>query len=95
MNKAQLIERIMNNGNKPYRVRSGEVKQVVELVFESITEGLAADEDVTISGFGTFKAVERAARRARNPRTGEPLTIPAKRSVKFKAGTRLKEAVDS
>jgi len=95
VNKAQLIERIMNNENKPYRVRSGEVKQVVELVFESITEGLEANEDVTISGFGTFKAVDKAARRARNPRTGEPLAIPAKRGVKFKAGTRLKEAVDN
>lgn len=95
MNKAQLIERIMNNENKPYRVRSGEVKQVVELVFESITEGLAAGEDVTISGFGTFKGVEKPARKGRHPRTGALLAIQAKRGVKFKPGKQLKEAVDN
>ena len=48
-----------------------------------------------IAGFGTFSVVERAAREGRNPRTGETIPIPASKSVKFRVGAGLKEAVNN
>jgi DNA-binding protein HU-beta len=48
---------------------------------------------VSVSGFGSFKVVKRAARKGRNPRTGEDLQIPASKTVKFTAGKALKESL--
>ena len=56
--------------------------------------GLARNEEVSISGFGSFKVVERAGREGRNPRTGEPMKIAARRSPTFKPGTQLKRSVE-
>jgi DNA-binding protein HU-beta len=60
-------------------------------VFDIISESLKAGENVAITGFGTFKIVERAARKGRNPRTQKPLDIPASKTVKFSVGKALKE----
>jgi DNA-binding protein HU-beta len=49
---------------------------------------------VTISGFGSFKVVERSARQGRNPQTGEPITIDARKSPVFRPGTQLKRSVE-
>lgn len=54
---------------------------------------MAAGEDVTFVGFGSFKRKERGARKGRNPKTGAELNIPAKKAVSFTAGKSLKEAV--
>ena len=59
-----------------------------------ITETLQGGDRVQIAGFGTFSVVERAAREGRNPRTGETIPIPASKSVKFRVGAGLKEAVN-
>ena len=61
---------------------------------EAITEGLKKEGKVTFVGFGTFSAKERAAREGINPLTKEPLKIPAKTVVSFKAGSKLKESVN-
>lgn len=68
--------------------------KVVNAVFEAIEESLAKGDDVTVSGFGSFKVVERSARSGRNPQTGEPMTIAARKSPVFRPGTQLKRAVE-
>jgi DNA-binding protein HU-beta len=89
MNKASLVEKV-------HEVLGGtkvQAEQVVDTVFGSVTESLKSGEDVSIAGFGIFSAKERAARTARNPRTGEPVQVPAMRVPKFKAAKALKDAV--
>ena len=65
----------------------------VEAVFETITSTLSKGEEVAVAGFGSFKAVPRAARMGVNPKTGEKIQIAATTAPKFKAGKALKEAV--
>ena len=64
-----------------------------EAVFEAITKTLARGEEVTVTGFGTFRAVKVAARDGINPKTGEKIRIAAAVRPKFKAGKGLKDAV--
>jgi DNA-binding protein HU-beta len=60
----------------------------------AIQDSLARNDEVSISGFGNFKVVERAGREGRNPRTGETMMIAARRSPTFKPGTQLKRTVE-
>jgi len=71
-----------------------DVGRVVEGVFETITGCLKTEDKVVVAGFGSFEISHRAARTGRNPRTGEPIPIPASKAPKFKAGKALKEAVN-
>jgi len=66
----------------------------VEAVLGAITETLQKGDAVALSGFGSFVAKVRAARTGRNPRTGEPVAIPASRAPAFKAGKALKDALN-
>ncbi len=68
--------------------------KAVNAVFSAIETALAEGEEVTISGFGSFKVVERSARQGRNPQTGDPITIDARKSPVFRPGTQLKRAVE-
>lgn len=68
--------------------------QAFEAVFDSIAESLRAGEGAKVPGFGSFAVSERAARKGRNPATGESISIKASKSVRFKAGKELKEAVN-
>lgn len=68
--------------------------KAVNAVFSAIEESLSNGDEVTISGFGSFKVVERAARQGRNPQTGEEMTIRARKSPVFRPGTQLKRAVE-
>ncbi len=89
MNKANLVEKV-------HEVLGGtkvQAEQVVETIFGSITNSLKNGEDVSIAGFGIFASKERAARTARNPRTGETVNVPAMKVPKFKAAKALKDAV--
>ena len=62
-----------------------------EKLFAIISESLKQGDAVSISGFGSFKVVNRKARKGRNPQTGEEIQIPASKSVKFTPGKTLKE----
>ena len=90
MNKVALVEEVM-------KVTGIEVKKqavaAVEAVFEIITKELSKGGEVAITGFGTFRAVRRAARMGVNPKTGEKIQIAASVKPKFKAGKGLKDAV--
>ena len=67
--------------------------KAVNAVFSTIEQALANGDEVTISGFGSFRVVERAAREGRNPQTGEQMTIAARKSPVFRPGTQLKRSV--
>jgi integration host factor subunit alpha len=67
----------------------------VNAFFDTIKNTLTAGEDVKLSGFGNFVLNEKKARPGRNPKTGEAHIIAARRVVTFKAGTKLKEVVNS
>lgn len=67
--------------------------KAVNAVFESISASLSDGDEVAVSGFGSFKVVERSSREGRNPQTGESITIPARKSPVFRPGTQLKRSV--
>ncbi len=89
MNKASLVEKVheMLGGTKV------QAEQVVDLVFSSITGELKKGGDVSVAGFGIFAVKARAAREARNPRTGAMVKVPATKVPKFRASKALKDAV--
>ena len=89
MNKGELIDKVAGE----IGVTKKEGKKAVECVFETITDCLAKGDAVRLVGFGTFGARQRAARMARNPRTGEKIQVKAMNVPFFKAGKELKEKV--
>jgi DNA-binding protein HU-beta len=89
MTKEHLVEAVREKLQGSKR----QAQEVVDLVFDKITEALAKGEEVLISGFGSFKVKERAGRSGVNPRTGEKISIPSMKVPKFKPGKGLKEAV--
>lgn len=68
-------------------------EKAVNAVLDAVTEALAEGERVSLVGFGSFEVKDRAARRGINPRTKEPMDIPASKLPAFRAGKGLKEAV--
>ena len=91
MTKSDLIERLAGKAEMT-RPRA---EELLDFLLNDVTEALKKGEKVNISGFGTFTVSNRKARTGRNPKTGEPIEIPASRSAKFKAGKTLKEALGS
>ncbi|MDZ7835359.1 MAG: HU family DNA-binding protein [Alkalibacterium sp.] len=88
-NKAELIEKVASSAD----LTKKDATAAVEAVFESIKDTLADGEKVQIIGFGNFEVRDRAARKGRNPQTGEEIQIPATKVPAFKAGKALKDAV--
>jgi DNA-binding protein HU-beta len=89
MTKADLIERLAAKADLP-RPRA---EEILNHVLDDITDGLKRGDKVNISGFGTFTVSNRKARTGRNPKTGEPIDIPATRSAKFRAGKNLRDSM--
>lgn len=71
------------------------VSEVLNAALGSIEKTLASGDEVALSGFGTFRIVSRPARDGRNPQTGAPMRIAARRSPAFRAGASLKRAIGS
>ncbi len=90
MNKGDLIEKIA----KDCDMSKAATEQVLKSILATITEAIADGDKVTLIGFGTFSVTERAARDGRNPQTGKTIKIPARKVAKFKAGSKLVEAVN-
>ena len=90
MSKTELVEYVAETAN----VSKAEASRVVDAVLAGITEGLKKDGKVAFVGFGTFTSKKRAAREGINPLTKEPMKIPAKNVVSFKAGAKLKDSVN-
>jgi len=89
MKKAEMIDEIA----KVLKTKK-EARQVFESLLNNITKSLKKKEDVTLMGFGAFKAIKRPARKGRNPYTGEPIIIKASTRVKFVPGKALKDAIE-
>lgn len=89
MNKAALVD-IVHEALGTTKVQA---ESIVDLVFDTITTSLKKNNEVSIAGFGIFSAKQRAARSARNPRTGEMVKVAAMKVPKFRAAKALKDAV--
>ena len=89
MNKQDIAEKV----HSVLGTTKADAERAVEAMMESIVDGLKKGEDVSIAGLGIFKTKQRAARTARNPRTGAAVQVPATRVPKFQAAKALKEAV--
>ena len=70
-----------------------ESRELVEAFFQEIKQSLKNSEDVKISGFGNFKILNKKERPGRNPKTGEPVTISARKVVTFKASQKLRKRI--
>src|SRR3954453_7456788 len=90
MTKAELVEDVA----RAAELTKKDAERLVEIVFESIIETLNGGEKIELRGFGSFRVRERGARRGRNPKTGDPVDIPAKRVPYFKPGKELKELIN-
>jgi len=90
MTKAELVEDVADAAE----LTKKDAERLVEIVFESIIESLNQGEKIELRGFGSFRVRERGARRGRNPKTGDPVNIPAKRVPYFKPGKELKELIN-
>jgi DNA-binding protein HU-beta len=89
MTKSELVRVLAEDFELPRR----QVNDLVEGLLDKITEVLKSGDKVALTPFGQFRIRDRAARIARNPQTGEPVNVPAKRVLKFTAGRTLKDAV--
>jgi DNA-binding protein HU-beta len=92
MNKAEFIDAVCKGYHGRFSSKN-QAAEMVDAVLETIQNSLAAGHDVTFTGFGGFKPVQRAERKGRNPRTGASIAVPAKKAVKFTPGKLLREAV--
>jgi integration host factor beta subunit len=91
MTKSELIEKVVQS-HVMLNIKVSEI--VVNTVFDSIEEALKSGDKVEIRGFGSFTIRERLGREARNPKSGEVVRIPSKKTPFFKTGKELKERVN-
>lgn len=89
MNKAELIESLAKKLNLP----KSSVGNIVGALLQEITDELSSGNSVVLAGFGTFEVRQRSAREGRNPRTGEPVQIPATLIPAFRPSKVLKDSV--
>jgi DNA-binding protein HU-beta len=90
LNKVELVDAVSASSG----LSKNDAAKAVEAVLDSIVAELRKGEEVRLVGFGTFLVTNRAASEGRNPRTGEPVHIPASKQPKFRAGKGLKEEVN-
>jgi DNA-binding protein HU-beta len=89
MNKTELVKAVSAQAELTLK----DAGSAVDALFETITNTLAKEEKIQLIGFGTFEVRERAARKGRNPQTGEEIEIAASKVPAFKPGKELKDAV--
>src|SRR5690625_5270055 len=89
MRKPELVEYIADRAD----LSNDKANQVLSAILNEVTNALARKESVSLVGFGTFEVRHRAARKGKNPQTGEPLDIPASNNVGFRPGKALRDAL--
>lgn len=89
MNKAELVEQIAAKAD----ITKADAERALSALLEAVATSLKEEEPVVLVGFGAFVVRRRAARKGRNPQTGEEIKIKAAKVVGFKAGKALKEAI--
>ncbi len=90
MTKSELVAEI----SKVAKTTKQEAEQALNGIFDAIKETLSKGKEIRLTGFGSFKVNQRAARTGRNPRTGQEIKIAASKAPVFKAGKELKDAVN-
>ena len=90
MNKTELIAAVANKTG----ITKKDAGDVLNAFLDAIKDAMASGDKVQLIGFGTFEAKERAARTARNPRTGTEIEVPAAKAPTFKAGKGLKDSIN-
>ena len=89
MNKTELVKAVSTQAELTQK----DAAKVIDALLETISNTLAKEEKIQLVGFGTFEVRDRAARKGRNPQTGEEIDIAASKVPAFKPGKELKEAV--
>jgi DNA-binding protein HU-beta len=100
MNRSELVNEVCgllngqaDNASSEHKFTKTFAEKVLNVVLDAIANGIKKDGGVQIVGFGTFSVAEREPRVGVNPRTGDKIQIGASKSVRFKAGTKLKESL--
>lgn len=91
MTRSALVEKI---AQKVEGLTLRQTEIVVDTVFDSIKDALQKGDKVEIRRFGNFRLKERRPRRARNPKTGQSVDVPAKKAIRFKVGKALRDALN-
>ncbi|QLE53243.1 HU family DNA-binding protein (plasmid) [Nostoc sp. C057] len=89
MNKGELVDAVAAKTN----ITKKQADEVISAFLSVVTEAVANGDKVTLVGFGSFERRERSEREGRNPKTNEPMTIPATKVPAFSAGKQFKEKV--
>lgn len=90
MNKAELVADVAERMGEPKM----KAEEAVDAVFDAIKDALVKGNEVRLPAFGVFVVSESAARKARNPQTGEEVLVPAGKRARFRPGKALKEALN-
>ncbi len=90
MNKSELVEKIAKKSSLTLKESQAALNAFIETVGETLSQG----DTITLVGFGTFLVRDRSEREGKNPRTGEPVHIPASKLPAFKAGKVLKDTIN-
>lgn len=91
MNRNDLVEHLAEE----HELTKSFARELVDSIFGMITSAAQKGEEVSLFGFGIFKIAERAARKGRNPRTGEAVKIAASKSLKFTPARSLKTSLNT
>ena len=89
MKKEDLVGKIAEEAG----ITKKAAESAINAFMDGVTSALSRGDKVTLVGFGTFSRRRRASRKARNPRTGTPINVPAKNVPKFQPGAKMREAV--
>ncbi len=89
MNKAQLVDAMASKAD----LTKADAKKALDAFISTTGAALKSGDRVALVGFGSFSVAQRSARTGRNPKTGAEMQIPAKKVVKFKAGSELSDSV--
>ncbi len=89
MNKSELVEKMASAAD----ISKAAAEKALGGALDAVTKALKKGDKVTLVGFGTFSVTKRAARQGRNPQTGKPITIKARKVARFKPGSKLADAV--
>ena len=91
MNKAELIEALAEKAG----MQKQKSKKMLDAYIDIVTEAMSKNEEIVLIGFGTLTPRPQTSRLARNPKTGTPVMIPARTTVKFKPGKYLLNAINN
>lgn len=91
MNKAELIDKIAEGSG----LSKTDADKALQAFLDTVKAAVASDDTVALPGFGKFSRTQRKAREGRNPRTGEPVHIPASKAVKFSVAADFKKTVNT